>query len=1002
MRGPRALGSSAVERAESRSFRLDLSSQSPRRDLVRTRFAVLGPVRAWRGDTELALGPPKLRALLALLLTGAGHPVTVHEIVDVLWGHDPPDTAVNVVQQHVGALRRLLEPDLPARGESRWLVRGSGGYRLEVDPDGLDLLRFRALRQQAEQATRDGEPATATELLVEALALWRGPAASGIAAEVRAHPAFAALDNEHLAAVKEASELTLEAGPGLGARVLVTLRQAAAQHPLDEGLQARLILVLAATGHQAEALDVHRTVRTRLADELGVQPGPELQAAQQRVLGPAHALRASTPSGRGQPTEPVEGAEEAAEAAAAQPGPVAKVRPAQLPVDLPAFTGRSSELAHLQELLPASDALASTVVISAIGGMAGVGKTALVVHWAHSVADRFPDGQLYVNLRGFHPGGSLMSAAEAIRSFLDALGVPVQRIPAGLDAQAALYRSLLAGKRVLIVLDNARDTEHVRPLLPGAPGCLVVVTSRHQLYGLVAGEGAHSLTLDVLSDADAREFLSRRLGAERIAGEPDAVAEIITLCGRLPLALAVVGARAVVNPTFPLTSIAAELSDYEGSLDAFSGEAPVADARSAFSWSYQLLTPAAARVFRLLALHPGPDCSLAAVASLAGQRVGQVRSALAELARAHLISESVPGRYGCHELLRAYATELGRAQDTARELDAARRRMLDHYLHSAHAADSVLAPSRERIRLRPQAAGVTVPRMPDQAAAADWLEANHCVLLATIEQDARHGSGEHSWRLAVTLDLYLDRNGRWPEQLGAQTTALGAAQRLGDIRGQALAHRALGFVSGRVERRDESDLHLSRALELFGEIGDRVGQGRTHRSLAFLANGRGQYEDALDHYAEASALFRAAGRRNGEAGIANEVGWTYILMGKYEDALTECDRALSAHQETGDRNGEAAAWDSLGYAHHHLLDHDRALDCYEHALRLYRTIRDRYLEADTLVHIGDTRRAAHQDTQAALAWREALGILEEIGHPEAARLRRKVKDLAVPDPSRRQ
>ncbi|MEW2289505.1 BTAD domain-containing putative transcriptional regulator [Streptomyces sp. NPDC047841] len=956
---------------------------------MRTRFAVLGPVRAWRDETELVLGPPKERALLALLLSAAGHPVAVHEIVDALWGQNPPDTAVNVVQRHVGALRRLLEPDLPARGTSRWLVRGSGGYRLEVDPDSLDLLRFRDLRQRAEQAAGDGDATGATELLIEALALWRGPAATGITAEVRSHPAFTGLDAEHLAAVKEAAELALEAGGGLGARVLVTLRQAAAQHPLDEGLQARLILVLAATGHQAEALDVHRSVRARLADELGVQPGPELQAALQRVLG-----RTPTASG--------EAAAAALDSQPAQPGALATVRPAQLPADLASFTGRHSELARCRQLLPEAGEVPPTVVINAVGGMAGVGKTTLAVHWAHSVADRFPDGQLYVNLRGFHPSGSIMSVSEAIRSFLDAFGVPAHRVPAGLDAQAALYRSLLADRRVLIVLDNARDTEHVRPLLPGAPGCLVVVTSRNQLYGLVAGEGAHSLTLDVLPPADAHEFLARRLGAERVAGEPEAVAEIIELCGRLPLALAVVSARAVVNPTFPLASVAADLRESEDSLDAFSGEAPIADARSAFSWSYRLLTPAAARVFRLLALHPGPDCSPAAVASLAGLRTSQVRPLLAELVRAHLLSETLPGRYGCHELLRAYAGELGRAEDGVPDLETARRRLLDHYLRGAHAADSALAPSRERIALRPHLAGVTVPRLPDQAAAAEWLETNGSVLLAAIEQDARHGNGEYSWQLAATLDMHLDRTGRRQEQLAAQTFALGAAQRLGDIRGQAHGHKALGFACGRVERWDEADAHLARSRELFAEIGDRAGQARAHRHSAFLANRRGRHVDALAHYADASALYRAAGWRNGEANVANEVGWTYVLMGRYADALRECGWALSVHREAGDRNGEAAAWDSLGYAHHHLHEHDRALECYEHALELYRAIRDRYLQADTLVHIGDTHRAARHGTRAALAWREALGILEDIDHPEAAHVRDRLTDLAVPGRSGRQ
>ncbi|MEU3979420.1 BTAD domain-containing putative transcriptional regulator [Streptomyces sp. NPDC026672] len=959
---------------------------------MRTRFAVLGPVRAWRGDTELALGPPKQRGLLALLLTQAGHPFAVDEIVDALWGQEPPDSAVNVVQRHIGALRRLLEPDLPARGESRWLVRGSGGYRLDVGRDDLDLLRFRDLRERAERAADGGDSAAATELLIEALALWRGPAASGIPAEVRAHPVFTAVDGEHLAAVKQAAELALEAGPGLGARVLVTLRRAAAQHPLDEALQARLILVLAATGHQAEALDVYRVVRGQLADDLGVQPGPELQAAQQRVLAQTRPWGPPTPEGR-TATEPAADGDRPAEPAEAQPETVT-VRPAQLPVDLASFTGRRGELARFDELLPDLGDSASTVVITAIGGMAGVGKTTLAVHWAHRVADRFPDGQLYVNLRGFHPTGSAMSPAEAIRSFLDAFGVPAHSIPAGLDAQAALYRSLLADRRVLVVLDNARDTEHVRPLLPGAPGCLVVVTSRNQLYGLVAGEGAHAVKLDVLSERDARDFLARRLGTERVAREPAAAAEIVAACGRLPLALAVVSARAVVNPTFPLASIAEELRESADGLDAFAGEAPAADARSAFSWSYHLLSPAAARVFRLLATHPGPECSLDAAASLTGLKPGQVRPLLGELVRAHLVSENLPGRFGCHELLRAYGSELARAQDPPGELDAARRRMLDHYLHTAHTVDSILAPNRERIGLATLTPGVTLPRFTGQSAAADWLEANRSVLLAATEQDARHGNGEYSWQLAATLELYLDRNGRWQEQLAVQTAAAEAAQRLGDIRGQAHAQRALGFVGGRFLRWDEADEHLARALELFGEIGDPSGQGRVHRYSAFLANRRGRHERALAHYAEADALYRTAGRRSGEASVANEVGWTYILMGKYNDALDQCGRSLAVHQEIGDRNGEAAAWDSLGYAHHHLHDHRRALTCYEHALRLYREIRDRYLESDTLVHIGDTHRAAHAGERAADAWRQALAILEEIGHPEAEHVRERLKTVA--------
>ncbi|MFD3315152.1 BTAD domain-containing putative transcriptional regulator [Streptomyces sp. NPDC058694] len=968
---------------------------------MHTRFTVLGPLRAWRGRIELELGPPKQRALLAFLLAQPNHPVGTHEIVDALWSQNPPDSAVNVVHRHIGALRRLFEPDMPSRGTSRWLVRASGGYRLDADPESLDLLRFRHLR---ERASGTGEPVEATELLVEALTLWRGPTASGIPPEVRAHPAFGAVDGEHLAAVKQAAERALETGREPRTRVLVTLRQAAALHMLDEALQARLILMLAATGHQAEALEVYRTVRARLADDLGVQPGPELQDAQRQVLAQTYAWDEAAPAEETRPADhtsadaPTETAGTDREDETAEPFDTDHrmslvVPPAQLPAELPSFTGRLDELARFRGLLPGNSA--PTVVISAIGGMAGVGKTALAVHWAHQVADRFPDGQLYVDLRGFHPSGTVMSPAEAIRSFLDALGVPAQRVPAGLDAQAALYRSLLARRRVLIVLDNARDTEHVRPLLPGAPGCLVVVTSRHQLYGLVAAEGAHSLTLDVLGEDDALRFLSDRLGPDRIARDLGAARTIAAACGGLPLALAVVSARAAINPAFPLSGIAEELAESEGSLQAFSGEAPTADARSAFSWSYRLLSPEAARMFRLFALHPGDDCSVAAAASLAGQRRDQVRPLLAELSRAHLVSETRPGRFGCHELLRAYGTELGKALDAPPERRAARRRMFDHYLHSAHAADGVLAPSRERLTLDPPLPGTIVSEFADQTRAAEWLETNRSVLLAAVEQSARRGCGEQSWQLAATIELYLDRNGHRQEQFIAQTTAARAAQRLGDLRGQAHTHRALGFANGRLERWEDAAGHLARALDLFADIGDQAGQGRVHRYAAFLANARGRHEEALEHYAQAAVLYREAGRRSGEASVANEVGWTHILTGRYRKALEECGRALAVHQEIGDRNGAAAAWDSLGYAHHHLHEHDRALTCYEHALELYRTIRDRYLEADTLVHIGDTRHAAGEHERAADARRQALDILDDIGHPDAEAVRGKLKDAVA-------
>lgn len=942
------------------------------------RFQILGPVRVWQGTSDVELGPPKQRALLALLLAHAGHPMPLHGIVDALWQEDPPATAVNVVHRHVASLRRLLEPGLRSGTTSNRLVRASGGYGLHVSEEELDLLRFRALREEAHRSAQQGDLVKAVELLVEALDLWRGPAASGIPAEIRALPVFTAIDDEHVVAVKDAAAYVPTAGAALTERVLVTLRQAASHHPFDEALQARLIEVLAAAGRQAEALETYQVVRARIADEIGLEPGPELRKAQRGALDQSH---------RPQPAQPA--------TTTASPAPLAtgaadRVRPAQLPRDLGAFTGRGAELERLDSLVPDPAEPAQTVVVS---GMAGVGKTTLAVHWANRLAPRFPDGQVYVDLRGFHLSGAAMSAAEALRALLDAFGVPVGDIPAELHAQAATYRGLLAGRRVLVVLDNARDSEQVRPLLPAPHGCLAVVTSRHQLQGLMAVEGAHSVTLRPLDESEARGLLARRLGAVRVEREEDAVAEIIRLSERLPLALAIVSARAALNPGYPLAAIADELRASHGSLDAFTGEPPLADARCVFSWSYQALTPEAARLFRLLALHPGPDCSVAAAASLTASRPRQARTHLTELVRAHLLFENEPGRFSSHSLLRAYAAELIDELDTSDEAAAATTRVLDHYLHSAHAAETVLAPHRERITLRRHAVHTLPERFPDQRAAADWFDRERPVLLAAVEQDGRRGDGAFSWQLATVLELYLDRNGRWQQQRTVQTTAVTAAQRGGDLLGQAHGQRALGFALSRLEQWEGAREHLERALHLFEELGDTHGQARVHRYAAFVANQHGRHADALDHYRLAQELYRSAGHLNGEASVHNEVGWTYLLMGEYGKAIDECSRSLAIHQETGDPNGEAAAWDSLGVTHDRLGHHERALDSFRHALELYRRIRDSYLEADTLVHIADTHLALGRADSAGLTLGQALDILESIGHPAAEDVRAKLLEI---------
>jgi class 3 adenylate cyclase/tetratricopeptide (TPR) repeat protein len=670
--------------------------------------------------------------------------------------------------------------------------------------------------------------------------------------------------------------------------------------------------------------------------------------------------------------------------------------PAQLPHGLSDFTGRVAELDRLQTLSDAAGRDRAAGVVCVVSGTAGVGKTALAVHWAHRVADQFGDGQLYVNLRGFDPGGSVMEPADAVRGVLDTFGVPPERIPVGLEAQSALYRSLLAGKRVLIVLDNARDADHVRPLLPGAPECLVLVTSRNQLPGLVAAEGAHPLTLDLLTATEARELLAHRIGPGRMAAEPQAVDDIIASCARLPLALTIVAARAATHPGFPLGVLAAELRDARGGLDAFAGGDPATDARAVFSWSYQRLSSEAARLFRLLGLHPGPDLTVLAAASLAGVPQRQVRQLLAELGRAHLLEERTPGRFAFHDLLRAYATELAHIHDTDDERHTAIHRILDHYLHTAHAAHRLLDPHRDPLALTPPQPGVATVDLSDQTQAMAWFATEHPVLLAVLDQAAHSGFDTHTWQLAWSLTDFFDRRGHWQDFAISQRAALDAAQRLADRRGQAHAHRGLARAATRLGRYDDADSHLRHALDLFGELGDQTGQAHTHLNLGGVLNQQGRHREALSHAQQALELYRAAGHRAGQADALNAVGWFHAQLGNHQQALVDCQQALDLLRELGDRYGQAETWDSLGYAHHHLGHHSQAVTCYQQALDLYREVGDRFGEADTLARLGDTHHAADDPHSARDAWQRAVTILDQLDHPDAGHVRAKLGELIVP------
>ncbi|MBO3750651.1 tetratricopeptide repeat protein [Streptosporangiaceae bacterium NEAU-GS5] len=662
--------------------------------------------------------------------------------------------------------------------------------------------------------------------------------------------------------------------------------------------------------------------------------------------------------------------------------------PRELPGAVRHFVGRDSQLATLTRQLDDS-AAGGTVVISAIAGTAGVGKTALAVHWAHQVAARFPDGQLYVNLHGFDAGGQAAEPPDVIHRFLGALGVPVDKIPSDLDSQAALYRSELAGKQVLILLDNARDSAQVRALLPGTPGCLAIVTSRNPLTSLVVSEDAHAVRLDLLAPGEARRLLACRIGADRVEAEPEAVEEIVTRCAALPLALAIVAAHAAAYPRLALRGLAEQLRDGRR-LDLLNAGDPATDVRAVFSWSYQTLKPDAARLFRLLGLHPSPDTSACAAASLSARPPAEARAQLAELARAGLLTEHTPGRYGFHDLLRAYAVDLAHRVDPAGQREAAVRRVLDHYLHTAYAAAALLNPNRDQIALAPPDSGVSPEPLADKRQALDWIIAEQWTLLAAIDQSAIAGEDGHTWRLAWTLASFLEQGRRWSEQTAIQRAAVTAARRLDDPRAEALALRLLARADIEMGRFEEAAAHLTGALGLDVRTGDQAAQGHDHHHLAYLRDAQGDYTGALDHTHEALNLYRAAGHRPGQARALNAVGWYQTHLGAGREALAYCEQGLALLQELGDRYGQAAVWDSIGFAHHRLGEHADAIACFEQALALFRDLGERVMEGRTLVHLGDSHEATGDPDTAREAWRLALAILTELDHPERHALSARV------------
>jgi DNA-binding SARP family transcriptional activator/Flp pilus assembly protein TadD len=969
-------------------------------------FAVLGSLLVRDGDSVIGVPAARQRVLLAALLVRAGAVVPADALVEVMWDGVPPDGAVTTLRSHVSRLRRALGPAAGSRVVTRY-----PGYLIEAGEEEVDLLRFRWLCREGGAAVHAGEWTRAWQVLTDGLGLWRGEPLADVPSELLRRDQVPGLEELRLQAV----EWRIDAGLQLGrhGELVAELQALVVRHRLRERFHAQLMLALVRCGRQAEALDAYQSARGVLVEELGTEPGAELRDLHQRILTADPALagpQAGTP-GRDHPA----------------------AVPRELPAPVPGFVGREGELAALTGLLDRADDQTSAVVISAIGGTAGVGKTALAMHWAHRAADRFPDGQLYVNLRGYDPDRPV-PAADALAGFLRALGVPGQDIPAEEDERAARYRSLLAGKKMLVVLDNAATVEQVRPLLPGSPACAVLITSRDSLAGLVARDGATRLDLDLLPLADAVSLL-RALVGTRVDDDPHAAAVLATQCCRLPLALRVAAELAVGRPAVPLAELTGELADQPKRLDLLDADGDARTAvRAVFSWSYRGLDADAARAFRLAGLHPGSDFDSYAAAALTAATLDQARRALDVLARAHLVQPAAPGRHGLHDLLRAYARELADVHDGQSEQRAALTRLFDYYLYTAATATDALVPAERHRRPRIPPPDTPVPPVADAAAARAWLDPERATLVAVTAHMAEHGWPAYTTRLAATLYRYLDSGGHYPEAMVIYGHARRAAAAAGDRAAEANALTNLGVFYQEQGRYEEAISQYRQALALSRQTGDPAAEARALGNLGITHFLQGRYDQAADYDQQALALFRQTGNQAGEIAalltlgdidtqrghypqatgrleralaLSRRTGHPYsearalvmlamvdLRLGRCQQAAARLRRSLTVSRETGDRACETGVLNSLGVAELRLGRYQQAGDSIRRALSLSRETRDRVNEAEALNGLGEVLQATGQGSQAHAQHSAALGLASEIGHrAEQARAHEGLGDV---------
>ncbi|MFB7470130.1 BTAD domain-containing putative transcriptional regulator [Kitasatospora sp. NPDC056184] len=965
-------------------------------------FAILGPLEVRTdGGERVRLGGERQERLLAALLLNAGGAVPVARLVDAVWDDRPPATADRQIRNLAGLLRRGFHRADPAGPPA--LQTDGRGYRLLLDGHRLDARTFADAVARSRRTAAAGEPSAAAADLREALALWRGPVLDGLAGRVITASAVP-LDELRLTAWEDC--LDLEAALGRHRAGLPELTALVADHPLRERFVGQLMRALHASGRTADALAAHRRFTTRLAEELGLDPGPELRRLHLELLTTEAGREGGPrPVPGGGPDDRRDGADQGERGergrrgdhdAVPAPARAAPPRPAQLPPPLATFTGRAAELAALDRFADAAAPLAdptyaadptcpadstfpadsdfpadATAVtggpaarICAISGSAGIGKSTLVVQWAHRRRGHFPGGQLYADLHGFSPEPPLPPHAVLAR-FLRALGVPGEQVPSVPEEAAALYRSLLAGQRVLVVLDNARSAEQVRPLLPGAPECLTVVTSRSGLAGLTARDGARPLTLDLMPARDAVALLDRVIGGRRARSEPTAVSELAAVCGRLPLALAIAASRLAERPGRTVADHVAELRDTGDRLTALAIDGDATSAvRAALDLSYRALPATARTLFRLLSLAPGPGLSTAAAAALCGERAAAVRPVLEQLTTAHLLTHEGGDRYRLHDLLRLYAAERADAETGRAVRAAARERLGSWYLHHADAAARLLTPHRRRIPLAPPGAWYEPPAFTTAAEAQRWCESEHTHVLRVVRTAAADGPDDLAWRLPVVLWSYYFTSPHLDDHEEAARLAVAAAGRAGDRYGEGHARNDLATVLGALGRHDETLAELRLARALFASIGDRNGEAHVIGNLGDHCLSTGAYGQARLHFQGALALLRAQPEdlRDDWAIRVCEtnIGVTAMWAGRDREAGEYLHRALDRHRSTGDPVLESFTLYYLA-DHHRRLDHpEQAAERLRQALALIDgTTGNPRLRADVLSALADLGEGRH-------------------------------------------